>query len=112
LRDPRSLEIHVAGAVARTDPRTAAPVLDRMQAEMLAALQGREWQIYRDPVREPDPEAFWRAERRWLEQHTDAAARRARLKDRIVAWLPHGSGSRFELALTHLAAMPDLGEIL
>ena len=64
-----------------------------------AIAEANRWQLYRDPQREPDAVAVWRAESRWLAQHEDPAERANRFKERIVAVLPTLSGAPAERAL-------------
>lgn len=111
--EPRVLILNVGGVLARTDPQLPAATFDRFAALIGQTLERNRWQLYRDPLGEPDPTAFWRAETRWLERHADdARALDGRLKDRIAARLPELTGERRTLALRHLAALPRLAELL
>jgi HEAT repeat protein len=110
--DPRALALAVDGVVARSDPMTAPQVLDRMFARIDAVARANRWQAYRDPQREPDPVAFWRAESRWLEQHPDPREQADRLKERILAVLPKRRGADAARAADDLLAIADLRSML
>jgi HEAT repeat protein len=109
----RSLELELGSFRSRVaGPTEAVRSIDVLEEEVRVVADRERWQLYREPVREPDARAAWRAEREWLAAHADTSARNARLKDRIVAALPSLADARRELALGHLLALPDLGALL
>lgn len=110
--DGRAVVLVVDGVVARSDAQLAVPVLDRMEVRVDAVTRDNRWQLYRDPDREPDAVAFWRAERKWLDQHPDPVDRARRLKDRIIRVLAKLPETRVPAALNDLFAVPDLRELL
>ena len=86
----------------------AERVLTQLVAEVQRTVEGERWQLYRNPRKEPDFMAFWRAEREWLAANTEVRARSLRLKDRILAVLPQLEGPSRERAIDHLALIPEL----
>jgi HEAT repeat protein len=113
LPQARALELELLGSRVRiAGPATTARWLDVLESELLVVAAREQWQLYRDPATEPDPLAFWRAEREWLAAHTDRGERDRRLLGRIVDALPKQTTANAELALRSLLAMPDLGALL
>lgn len=112
VADGRSVQLALGGVTARSDPRLATPLLDRMQAHVESFARENLWQLYRDPAREPDAVAFWRAELRWLDQHPDPIDRAARLKDRILGVLTDLPAERVQRAIDDLVAIPKLGDLI
>ncbi|MCC6783750.1 MAG: HEAT repeat domain-containing protein [Planctomycetes bacterium] len=108
VNESRSLAVQVGAAVSRTDPQLPSHVLDRLAARVEAVAHAQRWQLWRDPVREPDAAAFWRAELRWRAQHADAAERVARERRRLLEALGRERGRRRELAFEELASFADL----
>ncbi|MFO1050969.1 MAG: HEAT repeat domain-containing protein [Planctomycetota bacterium] len=108
LREDRSLLLQIGVARVRTDPETPSALLDRLGAKIANASRQQSWQLWRDPSREPDAAAYWRAERRWREQHTDAAENAARERSRLLAAIARVRGARRPIAFAALTALPDL----
>ncbi len=109
----RSLELRLGDARARiAGPATKARWIDGIETEIRNLAVAEQWQLYRDPVAEPDFLAFWHAERAWLRAHPDPVERQRRLKDRIVAALPALPASHRELAVRTLRGMPGLNAML
>lgn len=106
-----TLRLKVGSARCQSSPKTHPETLAAF-GELLDELLIQEaWQLYRDPSTEPDIAAFWRAERRWLQAHTDPVERADRLVDRILKRIAKLTGDHLDLALRHLAAEPRLREV-
>lgn len=108
--DGRWLSMNVAGSLARTEPLLLPAMLDRLGTRITRAAEPQLWQLYRDPEREPDATAFWRAEQRWLADHADPGEREDRLKSRICVRLANLQGRRRALAVQHLLGIENLPE--
>lgn len=85
----RSLQVQVAGARAQV----AVSVVENPAFEALAKLvmdsaESELWQVFRHPVDEPDRAAFWRAERRWRDEHPSELERAQRFARRVVTVWP------------------------
>ena len=52
-------------------PAQAAPQFENLMARIEAVVQREVWQLYRDPLAEPDRGAFWLAERKWMAANPD-----------------------------------------
>ncbi|MCR9245809.1 MAG: hypothetical protein NXI31_12325 [bacterium] len=104
----RSLEVQVAGARALVGmPAIEHRPFARLEDRIARAIDGQLWQLYRHPVKEPDRAAFWRAERRWLDSHTDPIERGRRFGRRVIAnWSVLTPWLRGR-ALEHLFARAD-----
>ncbi len=85
----RSLQLQVDGARAQVAVSAAEnPAFDALIKIVQDHLDGELWQLFRHPTDEPDRAAFWRAERRWREEHTDELERAQRFARRIVRVWP------------------------
>ncbi|MGE0142398.1 MAG: HEAT repeat domain-containing protein [Planctomycetota bacterium] len=111
-RDPRSLELRIGAARVVTDPATPSVVLDRLAARLMTSARAQYWQLWRDPVAEPDEEAWWRAELRWRDANPDPAVRAARSRSRLIAALGREKGIRRRIAFDELVLLPKLRETL
>lgn len=113
LPRPRSLQLQVQGARCQTAAAAqGAPEFDRLAVAVEEVQQEQLWQLFRDPVDEPDRAAFWRAERRWLEANPDKIEHGRRFLDRLTkVWPRIGPGLRTR-GLGHLFAQPDKAALL
>lgn len=108
LAPVRSLEIQVQGAralvgIPAIEHRPFDALVDRVEQRVDEQL----WQLYRNPEKEPDRAAFWRAERRWLEAHPDVTERGRRFGRRVFANWPVLSPWLRARALEHLFGRSD-----
>lgn len=111
----RSLQIQVRSGRAQV----AVPTGDHPAFDELARLVGERvdresWQLFRNPVDEPDRGAFWRAERRWLDANPEPVDRGRRLARRVVqqwpALTPAQRARGLEFVLSHPQRKQLLGE--
>ena len=81
----RSLQVQVGGARAQVAVSAAeSHAFDALATIVQEHLDGELWQLFRHPGNEPDRAAFWRAERRWREEHTEELERAQRFARRVV----------------------------
>ncbi|MCA8964592.1 MAG: HEAT repeat domain-containing protein, partial [Planctomycetes bacterium] len=85
----RSLQVQVGGARAQVAVSAAENLaFDALSKVIQDRLDAELWQMFRHPTDEPDRAAFWRAERRWREEHTDEVERGKRFARRVVRVWP------------------------
>ena len=109
----RSIDVRVRdgrSSVAVTERPHLA--FDEMTASIEGAVERELWQLYRLPAQEPDREAYWRQERRWLEAHPDEFQRASRFVDRIVRGWDGWDAALRARAIGFMAAHPRRRELL
>lgn len=71
----RSIELQVDNVrTVVAAPAQDARQFDELAARVEAVVQREVWQLYRDPLAEPDRGAFWLAERKWMAANPDPIA--------------------------------------
>jgi hypothetical protein len=94
----RSLQIQITGGRSQVAmPAQSHPAFDGLVQIVDSRIENQLWQLYRNPVDEPDRGAFWRAERRWLDANPDPVEQGRRFAQRLIAqWLllPQGLQGR------------------
>jgi HEAT repeat protein len=113
LPTERVLDLAVDGVRASASaPRSPSPPMDAFVLELAQVAMRERWQLYRDEATEPDPIAFWRAEREWLMVHPDRTERDRRLLDRMFRALARADAARLQTIVLHLQDVPDVARLL
>ena len=104
----RSLELQVGDARTQVSmPASENMAFDGLVSRIDDEVAHELWQLYRDPQKEPDRAAFWRAEQRWRKAHTDDVERCRRFGRRMLTnWDVLAPWLRGR-ALEHLFARSD-----
>ncbi len=109
----RVLDLRVGKARCRVGgPAQPARWLDALAAEVGAVAERERWQLYRDPVAQPDRVAAWRSEREWLAAHAAPGERARRFVVRVLDAYPALDAGGRERAVAHLLTLPLLPESL
>ncbi|MHC5071908.1 MAG: HEAT repeat domain-containing protein, partial [Planctomycetota bacterium] len=107
----RTLDLRLAGARVRLRlPPAEQPFVIELHKTLLQAAHAQRWQRYRDPSVQPDLTPFWRAERKWMAAHPGEHDQR--LKERILARLPHLEGAARKQALSDLTSIQSLRKLI
>ncbi|MEE9126551.1 MAG: HEAT repeat domain-containing protein [Planctomycetota bacterium] len=107
----RMIDLRVAGARIRLRlPSTEQPFVTEMWKVVLKTAHAQRWQRYRDPSVHPDITPFWRVERKWMLANPDKLD--LRLKEKILARLPHLEGAARKRAISDLTSIPDLKKLI
>ncbi|MCK5942072.1 MAG: HEAT repeat domain-containing protein, partial [Planctomycetes bacterium] len=85
---------------------------DGMVAAVNEVVDRELWQLYRIAADEPDRGAFWRAERRWRDEHPDELLRARRFVERFVRGWTGWNETQRARAIGFVAAHPRRKELL
>lgn len=109
----RALQVQVpAGRALVAMPAGDFPAFDALVARIDRSVQEQLWQLFRNPVDEPDRAAFWRAERRWLDANPDPLEQGRRLLRRVVHNWDVGDRALRARAIEHFFARADRRQLL
>lgn len=109
----RSLQLQVPGG--RTGvavPLEPNPTFDALAAQLDAIVDAELWQLYRVAGEGPDRAAFWRAEQRWLDEHTQPLERARRFVGRVLRGWLQWSPDLQARAIAFVAGHPERKQLL
>ncbi|MEO0480399.1 MAG: HEAT repeat domain-containing protein [Planctomycetota bacterium] len=107
----RSLSLGFGSTVSRTPRFAEDRTLARFADLVFDVAEQELWQLYRDPIAEPDRAAYWRSETRWRQSHTEEEQDR-RLLDRIVSAVVRLEGQQRLVAVGHLTSIEGYESML